>query len=432
MFRRVRIKLEGGNNQTLHPGAQIRGTVEYKSPADDRITSLAITFRAVEKTYSKKNSSQQTECVELFHISEVLQDKLLWTEPRRVYSWNFTFGVPMMTGPDRCREYGDGVGDGGGAFFDGRPHSLPPSIGNEQSGYVRVVYNMYVICTRAWRNGVAERGKGESLVHNLGDMRFLPDEKEVPEIEDPLEESRRVRPLEQSFKVATNSKRRMSLFSRNGQDPQVRRQRQMVQSTYSFTLSVMDFPSVIVSGKPISLSMRLRRDLLRSNADAEYKASCLYKSCTVSLISNTHRRFASTPNSPALTESETKRIAVDRSPEPLEFNGRLLRKSFETGDLADWPPTFKGYSVGRTYDIRIEISIVCDGQEFEAKFERGIKLVHVVSSEIEQVRRENNIPPPVFEFQREYLRELQMERGAIVEELPTYDEVRAGRCDDRV
>ena len=178
--RDIKIKLDGGNDQTFFPGAPIHGTLTYKASANDRLTSGNLDLRGVIKVSPTKTGRSaaanegktQTEHVELFHMFEKILQEPIWTE-RRTLSWNFTMVIPEFTGQDRSSMV---FADAENPLFEEIPHHLPPTLGRDQSDEVQIIYHMYVVAKRSFRGyGATEELQEAPVVDNIHNLLCFPD-----------------------------------------------------------------------------------------------------------------------------------------------------------------------------------------------------------------------------------------------------------------
>ena len=380
LSRRVRIKLHGGNDQILYPGAQVSGFVEYKSPSVERLTALTIDFRGVSRVTPRKGSKFDREHIELFHITERLLREPMFTEGKKSHRWNFTFSMPIFTGPDRSTLL---YSDSGNLLFDEKPHHLPPSLGSDQSDEVSIEYQMYAVANRAFRGyGATEQLQDEPLVHNLDNICYR------PETESFRPEAPRI--LEQRFQMYPPRQRKFSLRSPSLGDASQ-------SPVRSFTI-IASLPVTMALGESLPVTFQIKQDSARAAADG-FGDSNPYtlKQIYLSLIAHTHRRTAKAAHREAFTETTVKLLGVDKSMGTLSLDSAKTR-DVPTSKILGYPPTFKSYSISRAYELQLDITVVCEKQVFEARFTEPIKAVHVLSPEAELIRRESHAPPPALPY----------------------------------
>ena len=330
LTRKVRIKLDGGNEQTFYAGAVISGRVEYRSPAADLLHSLNLVFRGVSKVLADAKV-KQCEHIELFHHTQILLPQPLHTVANKPYEWAFTFHVPHMTGPDRSA----GVyADGGNELFDEDAHHLPPYLDSSQSGSTRIEYHMYAIASRTCINvsGAASSWE-EPTVDNIDSVPFIPDVQHVEQ---------RQQSYEQTFAVHPPLKRR---FSRRGSSIGDVSQTPL----HSVQLEV-NVPSMIILGEMLSIQFRDKSRVAAAGLPTNTLTTppCSLKTAIVTLHALTHRRTAKTAYNTSLTEKRSKGLSGGHSAKALPLDGSFQTKRFSTTAVKAWPPSFKSYSIART------------------------------------------------------------------------------------
>ena len=372
MFKRkLRISLYGGNEQTFYPGAQVAGKVELKSPSDDKISSLTVDLRGVTKILPRKGSQTREEHIELFHITEVLVSQPMFIEPRKPYSWNFTFALPFETGRDLSGKYKDGEN----SKFEEKPHSLPPSLLSDQSEEVRIEYQMYAVAKRPFRGVAMARDLQQvPIVHNIESLRYTPEVLSA--------ESDVTREHSHTFQVYPPKKRKLSL-----KNPASVASAQQHPVRFMITASV---PPMISLGEDVSVRYSLRHytnlGMVEGPEKLQYYA---HKSMSLSLRVNTHRRTALDPHIPSLTETKSKKLVI----RPTAGGSPQDSAKFSTKEITDWPPSFKSYSIARTYDLLLEITVTDGKQDFEAKFETPVTIVKRVATGTLAARMASDVPP---------------------------------------
>ena len=403
LTRRIRIRLDGGNDQTLHPEARPSGVVEYRSPSVDILTSLQLVFRGVSKVLPRKGSQTAQEHIELFHITQVLLPEPLQAKPGQLYNWHFTFDLPRLTGPDRSDEL---YVDRGNPLFEERAHPLPPYFGADQSDAVRIEYHMYAVAQRSYNLGlgVPEQCEGP-IVFNIDNVKYVPDVPELPDQPAQL--------LEKTFDVWLPQRRKLSLRSPSSAD--VTQQPPL----HTFTL-VAHLPATLALGEDLAISFSVRKHGTHTAADdgtlsATPPYLIFYKTANLVLIALTHRRTAHVAHDPAaLTEARTKTLGpdLDRGTGPLD--SIPIVRHFPTAAARAWPPSFKSYSVARAYALQVEVTVLCEKQAFTARLEGAVAAVRRVTPETALARHASHAPPPPLEYQgpRDEM-----------EALPSYEEV---------
>ena len=394
--RRIRIQLDGGNDRTFFPGALVSGVVEYVSITQDVLKSLNLVFRGVSKVLPKRGSKTGQEHIELFHMAQVLVSHPLRIVPRKSYTWDFTFVMPLHTGPDRLNIYTDS----GNALFQEQAHPLPPHLDSSQSEAVRIEYHMYAIASRACNGTFAASQWEEPVVCNIDSVRCMPD---VHNLQD-----RPVQSLERMIDVFPTIKRRFSL----GSSIQANASQLPLRS---LTL-VIDVPSVIALGDMIQISLRAR-SATAIDSTVSIVPCASVQLISTALVSCTYRRTAKISHNDSLTESKTKVLGAFKSVGMLPFDSLTQVRLFPTCSVQSWPPSFKSYSISRSYFLVVEVVVVCEKRETVAKFETPVEVVHAVAHETALARRESHAPPPPLPFQ-----------GPRDEsdELPSYEDVSRG------
>ena len=373
LSRKISISFDGGPARTYCPGQIISGTVDYKTRAEDVLNNITITLRGVCKVKNKQGSKLGKEYVELFHHQEVLlgvPKKLL---PGTLHSWPFVFEFPQKTGPDRSGLYIEN----GRYLFDEKPHVLPPSIGPDQAdAHTRIEYRIYVVAIRDGAfpgHGVL---KGEPITQDLT-IRCMPDI--LPEVFPPSQP----RALESKVSYYQNEKRSIS------QKISGAKAGLGLPKLVSFVIVAL-IPDVVVLGQPIPISFYLSCSPLTSPYSAgclpSSEATCYHKSTKLAIIAHTSRRFTDVPHSSSLTESRIEVLGVETG------NGEVLKldnqnptpRHFGTSKVRDWPPSFKSYSISRSYTLQFVIKVVCGGhrEPFEAVLEvKDVQVIRPASHE---------------------------------------------------
>lgn len=379
--REIRIKLDGpgGNNQAFYPGATIRGVVTYKASANDRLQSVNIDVRGVTKVLNTKKSPINTpEHIELFHLGEHLLLEPLYSEHRQL-TWSFTFQLPTLTAPDRSnhdRFYGDGSHD---ELFDTLPHTLPPSLGADQSDEVRVEYPMYAVAKRHAQGWVGATNEipQQVEVYNIDSLKCCPD---PPEIAGPI-------PIEEktyALGVGNGKQRRFSIKRSSTNNS--------MDDGAPLGLLVVKVPHRIVLGQPIPVSFIVRS----TSNNGEPTKNYFLKSHTATLQASTHRRTAKISHKAALTETRAKKLGSDTNRNYAPLSSTPTSYSFPTDGIKDWPPTFRSYSIARTYELILDaIVLSCEGKEKReevAHFEVEVEVVQKIAHG-EQERRRDDAPP---------------------------------------
>ena len=387
--RRVRIKLDGGPNQTIGPGQILRGTVEYKSPADDRLSSLTIDFRGVSKVSDgidpRRNLPRPSreDQVELFHIRETLFQGNRTLEHHKSHTWPFDFIFPATTGPDRTNLYQVADDDN----FDERPHQMPPSIGPDQAEHARISYHMYAVAERGHRAyGGHVASREEPVVHNIENLRYMPDV--LPEMIHPTPAPS----LEQTFRIFPPSRRSLVQKVHHalaGSGP---------QAAYTFKV-VLNPPSMIILGKPIPISF-LVRDVSDPSPDSLCPSpACIYKTASLGLTSKTYKRCTKIPYDTPWVDMKLKKLITDHAVGGLPLDTSVQARKFPSDVVKDWPPSFKSYSISRSYDLQIDITVRFEGQKHDvvAHFEiADITVIRPASEESLLARTIiNEAPPPM-------------------------------------
>lgn len=385
--RRVRIRLDGGPDQTVRPGQILRGTVEYKSPAEDRLSSLTIDFRGVSKVHDginpKRNLAHpgREDQVELFHIRETLFQGNRTLEHHKSYTWPFDFVFPATTGPDRTGLYILADDD----RFDEKPHHMPPSIGSDQAEHARVVYHMYAVAERGHRAYAGNVGFSEEpVVHNIENIRCMPDV--LLETMQPTPASA----LEQTFRIFPPPQRTLAQKVQHvvaGSGP---------EASHTFKI-VVNPPSMIILGKPIPVSF-LVRNISGSSPDLSRSIPvCTYKTTLVALMSKTYKRCTKVSYDKPWVETKLKRLVTDHAVGGLPLDTSVQARKFPSDVVKDWPPSFKSYSISRSYDLQIDITVRFEGQKQDivAHFEvLDITVIRPASEASRLDRRVTNEAPP--------------------------------------
>jgi len=387
--RRVRIRLDGGPEQTIRPGQILRGTVEYKSPVEDRLSSLTIDFRGVTKVSDGLNPRRnlprhsREDQVELFHIRETIFQGIRTLEHHKSHTWPFDFIFPATTGPDRTRLYTVADDD----RFDEKPHQMPPSIGSDQAEHARINYHMYAVAERGHRAyGGHVAFREEPVVHNIENLKYMPDV--LPEMVQPTPAPS----LEQIFGVFPPSRRSLAQMVQHAvasSGP---------QATYAFKV-VVNPPSMIILGEPIPISFVIR-NVSDPSPDLSYPVpACIYKTTSVSLTSKTYKRCTKVPYEKPWVETKLKKLVTDHAVGGLPLDTSVQARKFPSDVVKDWPPSFKSYSISRSYDLQVDITVRFEGQKQDvvAHFEvPDITVIRPASEESRLARRiTNEAPPPM-------------------------------------
>ena len=399
LTRKIRIKLDGGNEQTLHPEARPSGVVEYRSPSADILTSLQLVFRGVSKVLPRKGAQGAQEHIELFHITQVLTAEAFQVKPGQLYSWPFTFDLPPRTGPDRSAAT---YVDGGNPLFEERAHPLPPHLGADQSDAVRIEYHMYAVAQRSYNFGlsVAQHWE-EPVVFNIDNVKYVPDVRELAE--------QPTQTLEKKFDVYLRQRRKLSLRTSSLEDTSQ-------PPLHTFTL-VVHMPSTFVLGEDLPISFSVRRhgtDPNDDNTSSTPPYLIFYKTANLSLLALTHRRTAQTAHAAGLTETRTKALGPDLDRRTAPLDSKQLVRLFSIAAARTWPPSFKSYSIARAYTLQIEVTVLCEKQAFSARLEGPVQAVRRVSRETALARHASQAPPPPLPYQGP---------RDEAEELPSYEEI---------
>ena len=383
--RELRIKLDGGNEQTFWPSAPVHGILTYKASGNDRLTSVSLDLRGVIKVSPSKTGSSaagnakrpQTEHIELFHIFEKILPEPIFTEGRTL-TWTFTIVLPDFTGPDRSN---DVYVDSGNQLFEEMPHRLPPSLGADQSGEVEIVYHMYAV---ALRRGIRGYGLTEQLqeapvVYNLPSLLYYPDppvnvDESIPKVDQEWELVPII-PKQGRFSLKRSATRDSTNLA-------------MSQSLVK-TMNVKS-PAMIVIGKNINIVLSIP-----AAEDAERSASASQiplKTLSVSLRALTHRRTRDTPHTPALTETLVMKLGPELSKGYRLTSESPLSLSVHTDAVSTWPPTFKSYSVARTYELVIEATISKGKESFKSLFATEVEVFRKLGHQDLERRESATLP----------------------------------------
>ena len=367
--RKLRIKLYGGNDQTFYPGAQVAGLVEYKSPSDDKISSLTIDLRGVTKILPRKGSQIREEHIELFHITEILLSQPMLIELRKPYTWSFTFTLPFQTGRDLSGKYTDRANP----LFEEQPHSLPPSLGSDQSEDVRIEYQMYAVAKRPFRGVATVQDLQQTpVVHNIESLRYTP---EVSSFEPEAAQLQR-----QVLQISPSRTRKFSLKGSGVKG----------QPLPGLTIAAF-IPSMVALGKDISIRYVVENDTNSDNTE-ECRRLQRYspKLISLSLRASTYRRTASTSYTSLLAENKVQKLGIN----PADVNSPVESSTtFSTKAVNEWPPSFKSYSISRAYVLLLDIAITDGKQDFEAEFEMPVTAIKFVATEILAARIASAVPP---------------------------------------
>ena len=387
--RRVRIRLDGGPHQTIRPGEILKGTVEYKSPADDRLSSLTVDFRGVSKVSDgishRRNLSRpgREDQVELFHIRETLFQGMRTLERHKSHTWPFDFIFPANTGPNRTGLYTVTNDD----RFDEQPHQMPPSLGPDQAEHGRITYHMYAVAERGHRSyGGDVAFWEEPVVHSIENIKCMPDV--LPEMIQPTPAPS----LEQTLRISPPPRRSLAQRVQHvvaGFGP---------QAAYTFKI-VVNPPSMIILGNPIPISFLVRSVGEPSSDLSDPIPACIYKTTSVALLSKTYKRCTKVPYNKPWVEAKLKKLVTDHAIGGLPLDTSVQSRRFPSDVVKDWPPSFKSYSISRSYDLQIDITVRFDGQKQDvvARFEvPDITVIRPASEESRLARRiTDEAPPPM-------------------------------------
>lgn len=286
--------------------------------------------------------------------------------------------MPVFTGPDRSNLP---YSDSGNPMFNEYPHHLPPSLGSDESDEVSVEYQMYAVAKRAY-GGLFGTTEHEPIVHNLDSICYRPD-VEASQLEAP-------RMLEQHFEMHPTKQRKFSLRQSSLGD--------VSQSPVRSFAVIVSLPVTMALGESLPITFRVQQDSTDAagNSFADSSPYALKQIC-LCVVVHTYRRTAKAAHRDAFTETRVRALGTEKNIGNLSLDSTKIR-DFPTSKIVDYPPTFQSYSISRAYELQLDITIVCEGQKFEAKFTEPIKVVRILSPEAECARRESNAPPPALPY----------------------------------
>lgn len=332
--RRLKIRLDGGDDQVYRPGSRVSGHVEYKSPVEDRLASVTINLRGVIKLL--QGSSVRKEQVELFHFSQDLFVGERTLEPKELFACSFEFILPAMTRLDRTGLYRGREHP----LFHEQPQALPPSLSPKQSGHAQVIYGLCATAKRFQHvNGGLDQGRTVLLTAELDSLRFLPENTDLT-------------PL-----AAQPSERRITLSGRRGWSifpTRINASRQ----PKGVIVVVLNAPSMIVLGRDIPISFLVRFEGFE-NQGSSSPPPCYHKMTSVALEAKTHRRSTSPPYRLKNPEIRLKRLGTDHGYDSEPLATSIQARRFPSDAIHGWSPSFSSYGVARTYDLLVDITITC-------------------------------------------------------------------------
>ena len=362
----VTININGGNDQIFYPGAIVAGTVQYKAPSGERLTSVTIDFRGVTKVDPGRHSSYATEFIELFHIHEVLHNAVVPIESSSIYKWAFEFQFPCRTGPTRTGIYRDE----GNEFFTEIPHTLPPRIDDSQSNEIKIEYPLYAVANETFKGMWATGDQAvRPVVCNIKSLKFLPN----------VESQQRSVPYQLTQSLSLSSQKKRLFGRRRSTTISIA---QIGEEDFSI---IAELPKILDVGWVEKSSFKIQ-----TKENLTFK----HKSTTLRLESMTHRRTAKEPHTPAFTETKVTKIITLNGTGDVTVDS-VVPIHFSTAGIITQPPSFKSYNTARTYKLLTNINLTCDGQDIQVQFEAPVEIQHIVSTdELVQRQRSYTLPPP--------------------------------------
>ena len=378
LTRQVRIKLDGGNDQIFFPGASVSGVVEYRSPAMDLLMSLNLVIRGVSKTFALPGPKSYQEHVELFHVAEVLLPAPLRAAARTTYTWDFSFVLPMLTGPDRSSNV---YLDAANPMFEEHPHALPPSMDSDQSKATQIQYHMYAVASRSCTGSLSVSQSWEQpVVFNIDNVRYLPD-VHAPPAEPPQR-------LERPFRVLLPAGRQRQLLSPSLSD------------TGQSYMLVAHMPTSLVLGQELLVHLQVlpfQSNLPEAGGCDSPKAE-MVAVASLDLHAYTHRRSAKHRHSTELTEVRAVPLPIRPGSAVIALRSGRQDLGFRTLKYQSWPPSFKSYSVSRSYSLNLEVEVEYENQHRRLRFDAPVRVVRKVSREAALARARSHEPPPPLPF----------------------------------
>ena len=350
--RRVKVYLKGGNDQTFYPGSEIAGTVNYKSTAEDRLTSVSVNLHGYSKV--KADDSKSKEKLEFFHISQILhrEDSNILTKPTKAETWDFSFRIPEEEGPDLSETYLDG----GNPLFKDKSHTLPPNL---KSSKASIQYRFYATVKRAFRKiSMSENMMEEPISLIIKSLNYLPVRPQrAPSLE--------LNPVEQQLQPHSSS----GSHSDADSGPPI---------------VIAEVPKLIVAGRPIQIDFSTR-------AVSEIGPQTVaYKAVAISIVTATHRRTTKKPHTEAVTETKVKELRKIKlsGAAPLDS----AKAEFPSQALLTFPPSFKSYSIAVSYELQIDVLTVLGKRDIKVRLVSPIELQHPATEESELARRTAQAP----------------------------------------
>ena len=396
--RRTNVEINGLATQAFAPGDPITGTVDYLTRAEDIITLTTVDFRGTSRVKVKAaDGTIRKESVELFHHKETLFSGEQVVPPRQSIRWPFTFAFPFFTGPDKSGAYPE---EGSSKFID-TPHQLPPSVSQQDAGEpVEITYTLFAVVLRSYRAPQSAYFWSEGIHKVIEDLQVRP--VVVPDsvrVSDPG-------PMEEMLTLMSADTRRPSLTQRRWSVAT-----NTVTQTHMPFKAIVDAPNLIVLGKDITISYQVQSERANTDLDAPSVCPCSLKTAKVSLRAHTHWRATEGQGSRVFTDTKTKVLGTVQGPSKSQAAEQNLM--FKTDAVKDFPPSFKSYSISRSYSLHVHMTFTCKGQKgtLEATFERP---------EIRVVREDTN--PARLERTAPYTRVIETIRLEEDDELPSYGE----------
>ena len=396
--RRTNIEINGLANQIYAPGDPITGTVDYLTRTEDIITLTTVDLRGTCRVKLKAaDGTTRKEVVELFHHKETLFSGERIVSPRQSIRWPFTFAFPLLTGPDKSGAYPE---EGSAKFFD-TPHQLPPSVTQQDVGEpIKIRYTLFAVVLRSYRDSQTANTWSEGIHNIIEDIRVRP--VVIPDsirVSDPG-------PMEEMLTLASADTRRPSLTQRRWSVAM----NTSTQPQMPFK-AIVEAPHLIVLGKDISVSYKIRPERANTDLDAIPASPCSLKTAKVLLRAHTHWRATEGTGSRVFTNTKTKVLGTVQGSSNTQAAEQTL--VFKTDTVKDLPPDFKSYSISRSYSLQIHMIFTCKGQKGapEATFERPE--IRVVREDPDPARLERAAP---------YTRTVSTFRLDDDEELPSYGE----------
>ena len=385
LTRQVTIKLAGvpkNSAPIIYPGSIIYGSVEYKSPGEDRVRSITIDFRGFSKVKRPVKVGQLThESTELFHEHQSLYVGEQFTfqdAPRGAIEIPFSFMVPTMTTTDCTGKYGRQSDE----HFVETPHLLPPTVAVEK-GDAQVVYHMYAIVRRYTHGTMSEGVKDAISIHDIDTFKLFAGVYEQSAVEEQLVE----RPL--SFSRPHSG--RLFSFGR----------RSSVQSVHvdsnNYRIEVATMP-VIIAGRPCQISTTIRK----SSNSAEGPGR-IFELSSIVLVARTSSRTRDQSVGKASVEESVSKQLMSQGQFELPLD-RAVTHNISSQSLSDWPPSFKSYSISRAYTLRIQISSTTElsSNKETADIQVPVTLVCLYPEDVFEglgvlTESTQHVPPPEYE-----------------------------------